>query len=418
MLQRELLVYLFKPASMQRWNSFLAPTPLTELDKHAHKLIAAYVLGQLERQAGRGPDWHRIVQASLFEYLRQTILPDIRFETSEYLMSRAGSHVVRFVCNALSPLLQGLSTDLQDDLTSYFTVRDSRYDLERRIVRAASWTATYWEFQHLVYPFNSLGTRIEVERTAILRRRQEHETLASMLKLHEMPDGTMNLRSFLGLCGELRYQSRWPQTPRVPMTSVLGHSYVVALLAFFISDQGEPRYDANRTYNNVFGALFHDLGEAVTGDIISPVRTAAPAIDSAICDFEQQELDARVMPCLPQDMQAEMRFWVRDVFENRVCRDGQTIVGFSNADLDNRRADPAEAILDGRLIGICDDLAALMEAALSIGHGVTSPDIEGGKSRLLARVRRGQITSQHEPDPVLLEYVRKRGFLAPFDYFA
>lgn len=418
MLQRDLLITMFKPASMLRWNSFVAPIPLTELDKHAHKLMVAYVLGKLESAAGNEPDWRRLIQASLFEYLRQTVLPDIRSEVSEFLMERAGEHVVGFVCNALAPFLAGLSHGFQADLESYFRADTSQYDFERRIMRAASWTATSWEFQHLVYPFNSLGTRTEIERDAILKRRGKHDTLTSMQQMNELPDDALNLKAFIRLCGELRYQRRWPQTPRVPTTSVLGHSYVVALLAFFFSDQGQPQYGPRRTYNNVFGGLFHDLGEAVTGDIISPVKMASEQIDSAIYEFEKRELEARVMPCLPEDMQADMRFWLNDVFENRVRIDGRITTGLTNATLDETTREPDEDALDGRVLGVCDDLAALMEADFSIRHGITSPDIEKGKSRLLARSRTGQITSQYEPDPDLLKYVRHRGFLALFDYFA
>ena len=77
---------------------------------------------------------------------------------------------------------------------------------------------------------------------------------------------------FLMQIERLRFQTRWNQTPRVPRTSVLGHSYFVAVMTLLLG-RNSPLCD-KRFYNNFFSALFHDLPEAVTRDIISPVKQA------------------------------------------------------------------------------------------------------------------------------------------------
>ncbi len=80
-------------------------------------------------------------------------------------------------------------------------------------------------------------------------------------------------RSFVDLCGRLRFQVRWGQLYRVPRTSVLGHMLIVAILSYLFSLE----IDAcpKRGTNNYFTGLFHDLPEVLTKDIISPVKTAA-----------------------------------------------------------------------------------------------------------------------------------------------
>jgi len=59
---------------------------------------------------------------------------------------------------------------------------------------------------------------------------------------------------FLMEIERLRFQTRWNQTPRVPRTSVLGHSYFVAALTLLMGrDLG---ICPARSYNNFFSALF------------------------------------------------------------------------------------------------------------------------------------------------------------------
>ncbi len=41
------------------------------------------------------------------------------------------------------------------------------------------------------------------------------------------------LASFASLCGQLRFQIRWTQVPRIPATSVLGHMFLVATYGYF-----------------------------------------------------------------------------------------------------------------------------------------------------------------------------------------
>ena len=49
MITKSLIMLIHEAASIQRWNDHLRPwTGFTELDKQAHKMIYAYVLGRCE----------------------------------------------------------------------------------------------------------------------------------------------------------------------------------------------------------------------------------------------------------------------------------------------------------------------------------------------------------------------------------
>lgn len=78
---------------------------------------------------------------------------------------------------------------------------------------------------------------------------------------------------YLGVIRNLKYLRRWNRINRSVESSVLGHTYLVTLLTLFFlkmhSDIKE-RIDEEKT---IFTALFHDVSEALTGDIISPVKS-------------------------------------------------------------------------------------------------------------------------------------------------
>lgn len=51
MVRESFLRFIYQAASMQRWNDHIRPARgFTELDKQAHKLFYAYVLGKLEEE--------------------------------------------------------------------------------------------------------------------------------------------------------------------------------------------------------------------------------------------------------------------------------------------------------------------------------------------------------------------------------
>ena len=56
MLRKPLLLKIFDAANMQRWNDKIRPVELRELDKQAHKMVIAYLIGKCEEDT-EGFDW-------------------------------------------------------------------------------------------------------------------------------------------------------------------------------------------------------------------------------------------------------------------------------------------------------------------------------------------------------------------------
>jgi len=189
------------------------------------------------------------------------------------------------------------------------------------------------------------------------------------------------LFAFIDLCGQLRFQVRWAQLPRVPATTVLEHLFVVASLSFFAAlERGSsPR----RLRNAFYGGLFHDLPEVLTRDIVSPVKRSVEGIEELVKDYEKESMETRLLPLLPEGWRPQVRYLTEDEFSNKV-RDpsgGGVRTGLESSEMDSLYDDEWDPF-DGSLVEACDKLAAMVEAALSIRNGVRPPALEKARREI------------------------------------
>lgn len=89
---------------------------------------------------------------------------------------------------------------------------------------------------------------------------------------------------------------------------------IVAILSYFYSLKvGACK---KRLENNFYCALFHDLPESLTRDIISPVKYGVEGLNDIICS-EIRLIDEQILPFVPQ-----------------ICKDGYLyILGLRNEKL-------------------------------------------------------------------------------------
>lgn len=73
MISSGLITRLFDAASIQRWNDHVRPVEFTELDKQAHKIIIAYVLGKLEEHERKVVvDWRQLIEGGCSSFCRES----------------------------------------------------------------------------------------------------------------------------------------------------------------------------------------------------------------------------------------------------------------------------------------------------------------------------------------------------------
>ena len=381
MVRKGLIDKLYEAASMQRWNDHVRPVEFTELDKQAHKMMIAYVIAKLEEDSGNTPDWSRLIEGGIFELLQRVVLTDIKPPIFHKMMKEKGEEVTDYVFSELEVYMSAVGNGFGGRFRQYFTEPEYA-EKERQILSAAHYLATKWEFR-IIYNSAPKMFGIDETNTEIESRIKDHFDLSSVKDIV-----ANKCHDFIDLCGQLRFQQRWAQTPRIPKTSVIGHMYIVAILAYIFSlEMGSGE---RSKYNNFFCGLFHDLPEVLTRDIVSPVKKNT-GIEELIKEYEGVQVKEKILPLLPEGWHSEINYFTSDEFSNRAIVGGKIIKGMSSEELHEKFSADEHDPIDGRLIRACDELAAFVEASKSIDHGTRSHHLEGAKAYLYEKYRKVKV---------------------------
>ena len=397
MIREGFLRFIYQAASMQRWNDHIRPDKgFTELDKQAHKLFYAYVIGRFEEESEADFDWTKLIEGAIFELFQRIQLTDIKPAIFHALMEKHGAQLNEYVLKKMDEIgIDDIQAGLGGRMRSYFFEPDYGVN-EKRILKAAHYLATSWEFK-IVYRLSTDFFGLEETKERIDRQLEEYKDTDGVRKLVFNKGAT----EFLNLVGQLRFQQRWAQTPRVPETSVAGHMLIVALLSYLLT----LRIDAceKRKYNNFFGGLFHDMPEVLTRDIISPVKNSIGGLGELIKIIEDKQMEEVLLPLLPENWRSEIRYFTENEFADKIVLDGK-VKKVSSEIINDSYNENVFSPVDGRIIEFCDKFAAYMEAYLSIKHGVTSRNLEEGHRQLYDRFGKTRIAGVDMG--VLFDYFR------------
>jgi putative hydrolase of HD superfamily len=189
------------------------------------------------------------------------------------------------------------------------------------------------------------------------------------------------ITNFVDKCGQLRFQCRWAQVPRLTKTSVLGHSMMVAVLSYFFARQNDAT--GKRLYNAFFGGLLHDLPEIVTRDIISPVKRSSGELDILIKELEAELSEKEILPLLDNKWHEELKCFISDEFDNKIIDDNGQLQTKITTDIINEKYNEDKYnVHDGVLIRAADHLSAFMEAWASVEAGLKNEEMHNAAMKL------------------------------------
>jgi len=374
MINPKIIDYIFSSASIQRWNDYPRMVELVELDKQAHKLIIAYFIAKFEKDV----DYNHLIEAAIFEFLRRVVVTDIRPDVFRNALQKRAKEINSWVVANLEKSLGEINNGIFLQKFEEYLNNPNIYRKERFILKAASYLSTRWEFS-IVYQTSTFLSDIEEVKKSVEEEIEDYYELIGVRKIAL----NKKLAKVVDLSGRLRFQKRWAQTPRIPETSVLGHMLTVAIFAYFYSIKVNAC--PKRIENNFFTSLFHDLPEALTRDIITPVKYSVDDLSDIIAEYEIKKIQDAILPNIPEFMHDEFCYILgmyedsKDEFANRIYQNGKiTLID----DVSKYNMDKFNAI-DGEALKQCDKLSAFVEASLSISHGIKSKELVNGKKQIM-----------------------------------
>ena len=364
----QFLQEIFRAYYIQRWNDRIRPMELIEMDKHALKLVAAYCVAKYEESDGKKIEWNELIKAGIYELFRRIAISDIK--SPIYHEIKKNKEVFRrlnkYVFDELKDKLN--DKEIREECQEYLFAENLEDKLYYRILEAAHIYASYWEFRIIKQANPSTRQNVRIE-TELLNKLDRYADLIGVKKLSQ----NHTIANFIDLIGELRFQYRWAQLPRVPKTSVLGHSLLVAITSYFFARDNKAC--ERRLTNDFFGGLFHDLPEAVTRDILSPVKKSSPQLERLIKDIEAKLMDEEIYPLLEKEWLDEIKYFTQDEFKNKVILDGK-ISFIDKTETINEKYNKDEfSPYDGEAIKAADNLSAFLEVWNSCRSGIKTEEL-------------------------------------------
>jgi len=370
----KIIEYIFSSASIQRWNDYPRMVELVELDKQAHKFVIAYFIAKMEKDV----NMTHLIEAGIFEFLRRVVVTDIRPDVFRNALQKKKKEINSWVIGKLKTSLADIDDGNFLQKFEEYLNDETTYQKERFIHKAASYLSTRWEFS-IVYQTSQFLNDIESVKKAVEEEIEDYYELIAVRKIAL----NKKLAKVIDLSGRLRFQKRWAQTPRIPETSVLGHMLTVAIFSYFYSLKVNAC--PKRLESNFFCALFHDLPEALTRDIISPVKYSVDDLSEIISEYEIAKIEEEILPNIPESLRSEFAYILglmgdkKDEFLDRIIDNGEVkaVDSVSSYNLDKYSA------IDGHALKQCDKLSAFIEASLSISHGIKSKELVSGKKEII-----------------------------------
>ncbi|NLJ38304.1 MAG: HAD family hydrolase, partial [Candidatus Atribacteria bacterium] len=123
-ITKSLIEKIFQPASLQRWNDQIRPIEFTELDKQAHKMIIAWILGKIEQdEEGQLINWRKMIEFGIFQYFQRTVLTDLKPQIYHSLLSQdeARKKLNDFVQQEMEESLSHLSEDFYNQFIQFIS---------------------------------------------------------------------------------------------------------------------------------------------------------------------------------------------------------------------------------------------------------------------------------------------------------
>jgi len=209
-------------------------------------MVIAYILGHFENS--KDSIGERSSRGN-FEFLHRLVLTDLKPQILYRIKENRPKYdqLNRWVYEQLEPVLAPLGSEFRKRFRNYF--RDGKQDINKRILSASHFYATKWEFD-IIERTNPTGTKLlkssEPAGGAGKILRPQRDTATGALS---------NLRNFIDLCGQLRFQTRWLTSTGCPRHLSSTHAgRCPAVIPFSL----EIRL-SEKCYNNFFTGLFHDL---------------------------------------------------------------------------------------------------------------------------------------------------------------
>ncbi len=266
-----------------RWNNFPRVEDVTEVDNLWMVLHTSLILSFVLESKWYGTIDRNYIFKRIFLWSFVTfVLSDINSDVKNRIKQK-DFHIYKELTDKIYSFL--LSWDIPDkiksDIKFISVVEDGSlekdYSLEEKLI---TFSKLYVARDEAYYNSSVYGKVYEKVLTDINKRLQSKDYEI----FREVFDEKIN--KYLISIRKLIFLYRWNRLRRNYSVSVMSHMYFVSFLSYIIWVLEEKTDE--EILEMMYIGLYHDISEAVTWDIVSPVKKSVPGFDELLSSIEKE----------------------------------------------------------------------------------------------------------------------------------
>lgn len=268
--------------SIRRWTTFITEGKYDEISKQALNCCVCFVLAKESENRGVSINWERFPKIAIYRAFQKAY---VNYDTPE--------HILKEICSMGDLSFEKVFSEVTTEIISECTDDDFVQSLkegcgtnEEKIYQAATKIATFLELKEIQRNINGdYSSKYE----EIVKSMHKYENIPGF---DDLSDAEGNYFKFFSTISKLRNQNRWASYSYLVECSVLGHLFDTATFAYLMAlEKGEPESVATKCF---FMGIFHDIPEAFTRDIPSPIKDRIPGFRELTEKYELQTMEKYV----------------------------------------------------------------------------------------------------------------------------
>ena len=291
--------------NLKRWSSDITESGRNELGKQALNVIFCYILAtEYEARTGKKLRWYLFPRIAIYRAFQKAF---VNFDIKEMTLHEIeGSENAQKMFNSVTEGV--IEFEMDEEFCSW--IKEGCDTLEEQIYKAATKIATLIELLEIKNKVNNF----EKTYYEIIEESQKYNYLPGFKEIFKKvrrmkwkfyKSKQKGITKVLRDISTLKNRDRWSVYSHTVKCSVLGHLFDTAIIAFFVSlKRGLSEEDATK---NFFIGIFHDVPEAYTGDIPSPVKDHIKGFRTRSEEFERRMMDENFYPYVPSYVEEAIR---------------------------------------------------------------------------------------------------------------
>ena len=295
-----------KGLSIKRWNNFPRVVDTTHMDNLWMTLhVALFLAYHEERLSWKKLDKLFLMKYTLFESFNDLILSDIYAGTKINLQKQEEVlyHELQNITHSYIHNFPG-KVILKNDYLR--TVKDEAHETEKALYLASKKYVWLLEATPNAKIFPDAYAKVIGHMKKYLAEASED------LKSLEFLRYDKNSQKYLLQLQRLCFCMRWNRYRRLFPISVMAHQAVVMYLSYCIAIQ--EKLPKKQVEDMMLKAIYHDVPEIITGDVVSPTKTAVDGLKEVLGRVEEQMVEEDLFVYLDQDYENFVSPYILDPF--------------------------------------------------------------------------------------------------------